>query len=70
MAWTISASKTKVNLPSGYWLKEDSTFVFLCLGQEQVARFSAAGIKPEEIERAAKEHHQESQRRWSDKWSK
>ena len=67
MAWTISASETKVNLPSGYWLKEDPTFVFLCFGQEEVARFSAAGVKPEEIERAAKKHNREFQKKWSDK---
>jgi len=46
----------KVILPSGYHLKEDEDFLYLCYHNERIAYFSPYGADPLEIMKSVEEH--------------
>jgi len=55
--WNVSSEKMGVDLPSGFFLKEDSHFVCLfhqSRPQYPIARFNAQSVDPKVIEREAK----------------
>ncbi len=53
--WHVPARTLGITLPPGYHLLEAPLQLFLCYGDQEIARF-ASGVDPAEIQRAAEAH--------------